>query len=145
MTEKRKNNKVNYNWPVGQRNLDCVLADCICSRTRRNTLSHISCRDNTNSILNIGYGNAERYKCPPNEQFKYFIIYLETKFRPNRRIFVFWSPSLVPNGHHSKPKWSPYGAACLTPSKYPFPLKSVHFWIFNDFFKFLYWWPFWTF
>ena len=27
------------------------------------------------------------------------IIYLETKFRPNRRIFVFWRQ----NGHHSKP------------------------------------------
>ena len=72
------------------------------------------------------------------------IIYLETKFRPNRRIFVLWRPFLVQNhrGHHSKPKWSPYGAACLTPCKYPFPLKSVHFWIFNDFFLFLYWWPF---
>jgi hypothetical protein len=43
---------------------------------------------------------------------------------------------LVQNGHHSKPKWSPYGAACLTPCKYPFPLKSVHFWIFNDFLNF---------
>jgi hypothetical protein len=31
-----------------------------------------------------------------------------------------------------KPKWSPYGAACLTPCKYPFPLKSFHFWIFNN-------------
>jgi hypothetical protein len=64
------------------------------------------------------------------------IIYLETKFRPNRRIFVFWRPLLVQNGHHSKPKWSSYGAACLIPCKYPFPLKSVHFWIFNDFFNF---------
>ena len=72
------------------------------------------------------------------------IIYLERKFRPNRRIFVLWRPFLVQNhrGHHSKPKWSPYGAACLTPCKYPFPLKSVHIWIFNDFLKFLYWWPF---
>jgi hypothetical protein len=61
---------------------------------------------------------------------------LETKFRPNRRIFVFWQPFLVQNGHHSKPKWSPYGAACLIPCKYPFPLKSVHFWIFNDFLYF---------
>jgi hypothetical protein len=41
------------------------------------------------------------------------IIYLETKFRPNRRIFVFWQPFWIQNGHHSKPKWSPYGAACL--------------------------------
>ena len=72
------------------------------------------------------------------------IIYLETKFRPNRRIFVLWRPFLVQNhrGHHSKLKWSPYGAACLTPCEYPFPLKSVHFGIFNDFFLFLYWWPF---
>jgi len=58
------------------------------------------------------------------------IIYLETKFCPNRRIFVFWRPFLVQNGHHSKPKWSPYGAACLTPCKYPFPLKSFNFLIF---------------
>jgi hypothetical protein len=28
------------------------------------------------------------------------IIYLETKFRPNRRIFVFWWPFLVQNGRH---------------------------------------------
>ena len=38
-------------------------------------------------------------------------------------------------GHHSKPKLSPYGAAYLTACKYPFPLKSVHVWIFKDFFK----------
>ena len=63
-------------------------------------------------------------------------IYLESKFSPNRRIFVFWRSFLVPNGDHSKPKWSPYGAACLISCKYPFPLKSVHFWIFNDFFNF---------
>jgi hypothetical protein len=37
------------------------------------------------------------------------IIYLETNFRPIRRIFVFWRPFLVQNGHHSKPKWSSYG------------------------------------
>jgi hypothetical protein len=64
------------------------------------------------------------------------VIYLETKFRLNLRIFVFWRPFLVQDGHHSKPKWSPYGAACLTPCKYPFPLKSVNFWIFNDFLNF---------
>jgi hypothetical protein len=65
----------------------------------------------------------------PNDgnQFANIIIYLETKFLPNRRIFVFWQPFLVQNGHHSKPKWSPYGAACLISCKYPFPLKSVHF------------------
>jgi hypothetical protein len=76
------------------------------------------------------------------------LIYLEIKFCPNQRIFVFWWPFWIQNGHHSKPKWSPYGAACLTPCKYPFPLKSFHFWIFNNlflFFLFLYWWPFWKF
>ena len=30
-------------------------------------------------------------------------IYLETKFRPNWRILVFWQPFWIPNGHHSKP------------------------------------------
>ena len=29
-------------------------------------------------------------------------IYLETKFRPNRRIFVFWWPFWIQNGCHSK-------------------------------------------
>ena len=64
------------------------------------------------------------------------IIYLETKFFPNRRIFVFWPPFWIQNGRHSKPKWSPYGAACLTSCKYPFPMKYFHFWIFNDFLNF---------
>ena len=61
---------------------------------------------------------------------------METKFRPNRRIFVLWRPFLVQNDHHRKPKWLPYGAAWLTPCKYTFPLKSVHFWIFNYLFNF---------
>jgi hypothetical protein len=30
-------------------------------------------------------------------------IYLETKFRPNRRIFVFWWPFWIQNGHYTKP------------------------------------------
>ena len=51
-------------------------------------------------------------------------------------IFVFWWSFWIQDGRHSKPKWSPYGAACPTPCKYPFPLKSFHFWIFNDFFYF---------
>jgi hypothetical protein len=66
------------------------------------------------------------------------IIYLETKICPNRRIFVFWWPFWIQNVRHSKPKWSPYGAACLTPCKYPFPLKSFNFWIFNNLFLFFY-------
>jgi hypothetical protein len=61
---------------------------------------------------------------------------LETKFCPNRRIFVFWRPFWIQNGRHSKPKWSPYGAACLTPCKHPFPLKYFNFWIFNNLFWF---------
>jgi hypothetical protein len=51
------------------------------------------------------------------------IIYLETKFCPNWKIFVFWRTFWIQNGRHRKPKWSPYVAACLTPCKYPFPLK----------------------
>jgi hypothetical protein len=57
---------------------------------------------------------------------------LETKFR---RIFVFWRSLWIQNGRHSKPKWSQYSAAYLTPYKYPFPLKSFHFWILSDFKK----------
>ena len=30
-------------------------------------------------------------------------IYLETKFRPNQRMFVFWRPFRIQNGRHSKP------------------------------------------
>ena len=30
-------------------------------------------------------------------------IYLETNFRPNQRIFAFWWPFWIQNGHHSKP------------------------------------------
>jgi uncharacterized protein YggT (Ycf19 family) len=50
--------------------------------------------------------------------------------------FCILAANWIQNGHHSKPKWSPYGAACLTPCKYPFPLKSFHFWIFNNLFWF---------
>ena len=31
------------------------------------------------------------------------ILYLEIKFLPNRRIFVFWWPFWIQNGHHSNP------------------------------------------
>jgi hypothetical protein len=68
--------------------------------------------------------------------FWLYHVYSSTKFRPNRRIFVFWWSFWIQNGCHSKPKWSQYGAACLTPCKYLFPLKSFHFWIFKDFFYF---------
>jgi hypothetical protein len=46
---------------------------------------------------------------------------------PKSGDFCILAAILVTNGHHSKPKWSPYGAACLTVCKYPFLLKSVHF------------------
>jgi hypothetical protein len=45
-------------------------------------------------------------------------IYLETKFCILAAIL--------------DSKWSPYGEACLTPCKYPFPLKSFYFWIFSN-------------
>ena len=51
---------------------------------------------------------------------------------PKSEDFVFWRPFWIQNGRHSKLKWSPYGAACLTPCKYPFPFKSFHLWIFNN-------------
>ena len=34
---------------------------------------------------------------------QYNVIYLKTKFRPNRRIFVFWRPFWIQNSRHSKP------------------------------------------
>jgi hypothetical protein len=43
------------------------------------------------------------------------------------RIFVFWRSFWIQNGHHSKPKWLQYGAACLTPYKYPFPFEIFSF------------------
>ena len=63
---------------------------------------------------------------------------LGNQISPKSEDFVFWRPLLVQNhqGHHSKPKWSPYGAAYLTPCKYSFPLKSVHFWILTIVFNF---------
>ena len=66
------------------------------------------------------------------------IIYLETKFRPNRRIFVLWRPFLVQNHrvNHSKPKWSPYGAAYLTPSKIHFHWNLFIFEFLTIFFYF---------
>ena len=63
-------------------------------------------------------------------------------------IFVFWRPFWIQNGRHSKPKWSPYGAVCLTLCNYLFLLKSLNFWIFNNlflFYFFLYRRPFWKF
>jgi hypothetical protein len=52
------------------------------------------------------------------------IIYLETKSSPKSEDFCILVAIF---GHHSKPKWSSYGAACLIPCKYPSPLKSCSF------------------
>ena len=93
---------------------------------------------------------------PTSDIIRNIIIYLETKFRPNRRIFLLWWPFWIQNGHYSQSKWSPYGAACLTSCKYPFPLKSFNFLIFSNLFWFyicghfemaaiLKWRPFWNF
>ena len=61
---------------------------------------------------------------------------LGNQISPKSEVFVFWRSFWIQNGCHSKPKWSQYGAACLTPCKYPFQLKSFNFWIFNDFLNF---------
>jgi hypothetical protein len=49
-----------------------------------------------------------------------------------QKMLNFW----IQNGRHSKTKWPQYGTACLTPCKYPFPLKFFNFLIFNDLFNF---------
>jgi hypothetical protein len=51
------------------------------------------------------YKNIWYYMAPKRWiSIRNIVIYLETKFPLNRRIFVFWRPFLVQNGHHSKPK-----------------------------------------
>ena len=92
------------------------------------------------------------------------IIYLVTKFRRNRRIFVFWQPFWIKNGHHSKPTMDINSqqhnllgnqissksedicilVAILDSKWSPYVLLPVnihfhwnlHFWNFNDFFNF---------
>jgi hypothetical protein len=46
---------------------------------------------------------------PKSEDFCILVAILDSKWPPYQT------------------KMSPYGAACLTPCKYPFPLKSFHF------------------
>ena len=71
-------------------------------------------------------------------KFRLYHVYsIMSKFRPNRRIFVFCRLFWIQNGRHSKPKWSQYGAACLTLCKYSFPLKSFHFEFLAIFFIFI--------
>jgi Ulp1 family protease len=66
------------------------------------------------------------------------VAILNPKWSPKCKNLLIWAKFgfqvsfWIQNGHHSKPKWSQYGAVYLTPCKYPFPLKSFHFWIFND-------------
>ena len=55
------------------------------------------------------YYDGYSYKVDHNMAPKLWIsipnikIYLETKFRPNRRIFVFWRSFWIQDSHHSKP------------------------------------------
>jgi hypothetical protein len=68
----------------------------------------------TNSSLQ----NTPRYQCSLKSEtidkmatianqrsisIRNIIIYLEAKFRPNRRSFVFWRSFWIQNGRHSKP------------------------------------------
>ena len=70
----------------------------------------------TDAILNLfnppkaaTYYGGYSYKVDHNMVPKPWIsipnikIYLETKFRPNQRMFVFWRPFWIQNGRHSKP------------------------------------------
>ena len=70
----------------------------------------------TAAILNLfnppktaTYYGGYSYKVDHNMASKPWIsipnikIYLETKFRPNLRIFVFWRPFWIQNGRHRKP------------------------------------------
>ena len=88
-------------------------------------------RNNNNNNNKIWY-DLKDHNMAPQQRISIcnIIIYLETKFCPKRR--------MIQNGRHSKPKWLSYGWACLTPCKYPFPLKSFHFWILNNLFLFFY-------
>jgi hypothetical protein len=61
------------------------------------------------------HGNQGAKMLNSNRTADPFSIMLEIKFRPNRWIFVFWRPFLVQDGHHSKPKWLPYGQHVLLP------------------------------
>ena len=91
----------------------------------RNTIIYLETKFCPNRrILHFGGHLGFKMAAIANQRWisiRNIIIYLETQFRPNRKIFVFWSP---------------YGAACFTSCKYPFLLKSFHFWIFNDFLNF---------
>ena len=60
-------------------------------------------------LATMAYYGGYSYKVDHNMAPKPWIsisnikIYLETKFCPNRRIFVFWWPFWIQNGQHSKP------------------------------------------
>ena len=47
--------------------------------------------------------NFEHHSKPTMNINSQHHIYLETRFRPNRRIFVFWRPFWIQNGRHRKP------------------------------------------
>ena len=82
----------------------------------------------TNNTSTSGKNEKQCENIARNNQSPVFDSYhVRNQISPKSLDFCIWRPFLVQNGHYSKPEWSPYGAACLTPSKYPFPLKSVHF------------------
>jgi hypothetical protein len=95
---------------------------------------------NANKFIVGSYYGGYSYKMDHNTAPKPWIsipnikIYLETKFRPKRRIFVFWRP----NGHHSKPTMdinsqhhnllgNQISVAILNP-KWPLKYKNLPFW-----------------
>ena len=116
--------------------LKCLSLKIMCTHVRQNFWKVSSNSDHFRVFFCGFHGNGSHFENSESSLHIYsqcwisirnIIIYLETKFRPNRRIFVFWRSFWIQNGSHSKPKLSQYGAACLTPCKYPFPLKSFHF------------------
>ena len=71
--------------------------------------------------------HSAEHSCEVWISIRNIIIYLETKFRPNMRIFVFWWSFWIQNGHHSKPKCfhGNCGKVCPTDSD-SFWLISFH-------------------
>jgi hypothetical protein len=54
-------------------------------------------------------------------------VILNPKWPPKYKNPPIWTKFGFQVDYDVAPKWSPYGAACLTSCKYPFSLKSFHF------------------
>ena len=64
------------------KNIDIIWHYCIISQIKLHGFWKRSKDDifmTTN--LNIGYCNAERYKCPPNEQYKALVVWMKNSVR----------------------------------------------------------------